>query len=217
MKIFIVLLALATATTLPVKAATSYEAIDCGGGVKGIRVSITDQDFFSAYTSVFQMSDGSRINMPPPPSSNAVPVNSSSPMFRNSLAYIHGLMRMVGIELEEESVIESGDENKDMTFRVCGENVGKIFLLSIIGNFVMFPSDPRSVMSLSFGVGLTSFLDFFEGEFDRVSTQSTTSDAIPSVVIDVYTGKLEMVSSLNVMRSYFLETMLIISILAIAR
>lgn len=78
-------------------------------------------------------------------------------------------------------------ESDMMTFQVCGIDMVKIFMLGIVGNFVT--SDKKD----------------------------EASNGLAKVVIDVYTGRLTLVNSFSVVRSYFLETMLIISILAIAK
>jgi hypothetical protein len=130
--------------------------------------------------------------------------------FRGSLDYMQGLMRAVGVLLEPPppGPVASASEQPEaqnatlpMVFRMCGDSVGRLMLLGVVGNFVTSPSSSSSSSS---GGG-------------AASSQPASSDTMPSVVIDAYTGRLEMVGSLSVMRAYFLETMLIISILAIAR
>jgi hypothetical protein len=81
-------------------------------------------------------------------------------------------------------------ESDMMTFQVCGIDMVKIFMLGIIGNFV------------------TS---------TKKGADEASQNGLAKVVIDVYTGRLTLVNSFSVVRSYFLETMLIISILAVAK
>lgn len=80
-------------------------------------------------------------------------------------------------------------EGEEMQFKICGKDVPRLLLLGIIGNFVTSPAE----------------------------TTGGSSEPLASVVIDVYTGKMTLVHSFNALRSYFLETLLIISILAIAK
>lgn len=49
------------------------------------------------------------------------------------------------------------------------------------------------------------------------ASSSSSGSTLPSVVVDVYTGRLQVVSSFSSLRAYFLETLLIISVVAIAR
>lgn len=69
----------------------------------------------------------------------------------------------------------------------------RIFLLGVVGNFVTSPSDPK------------------------ISSSQSSSEPIASIVMDVYTGRLALVHPFSAIRTYFLETMLIVSILAIAK
>lgn len=78
------------------------------------------------------------------------------------------------------------------TFELCGPRVTQLFLLAVLGNFVSNPSDPAL-------------------------TTQTSSETLATVVIDTYTNKLTLVNSFNIIRSAFLETLLIISIIAIGR
>ena len=64
-------------------------------------------------------------------------------------------------------------------------------MLAVLGNFVSTPADPK------------------------YSSQSASS-TLATVVID-YTGSLVVVHSFATMRTYFLESLLFISIIAIAR
>lgn len=71
-----------------IEAVTLYDSINCTeSGMSGVRVTMSDQDFLTAYTSVFRMSDGSQITM------GIGDVNAT--FFQTSLAYTHGLMKMV--------------------------------------------------------------------------------------------------------------------------
>jgi hypothetical protein len=79
-------------------------------------------------------------------------------------------------------------ESDMMTFQVCGIDMVKIFMLGIVGNFVT-----------------------------STKKDEASQNGLAKVVIDVYTGRLTLVNSFSVVRSYFLETMLIISILAVAK
>lgn len=79
-----------------------------------------------------------------------------------------------------------------VAFRVCGAgNATRLALLAAVGNFV----SPAA---------------------DQLGT-TTGGARLPTVVVDARTGQLDLVGSLSAMRAYFLEAMLVVSILAIAR
>ena len=65
--------------------------------------------------------------------------------------------------------------------------------MGVIGNFVTDPSDPELL------------------------AESHGNKALASIMIDVHTGRLTLVNSFNVLRSYFLETLLIVSVIVIVR
>ncbi len=67
-----------------------------------------------------------------------------------------------------------------------------LLLLAAVGNFVASPSDPN------------------------ISPQSSMR-SMPSVVIDTYTGELVMHTQYDSVRGYFVEALLVISIIVIAR
>ena len=67
-----------------------------------------------------------------------------------------------------------------------------MMLLSVVGNFVSVPGD--------------------------VSTSSQSSlETMPSVAIDAYTGQLVMRTPYDAVRGYFVEALLVLSIIAISR
>ncbi len=67
-----------------------------------------------------------------------------------------------------------------------------ILLLGIVGKFVTNPGDPS------------------------LSAPSTAS-AVPSVVVDTYTGRLVVRMPYDAVRGYFIEALLVISIIVITR
>jgi hypothetical protein len=77
------------------------------------------------------------------------------------------------------------------TVEICGHNMTRILMLAVLGNFVSTPSDPK------YGA-------------------QSSADTLATVVVD-YTGSLVVVHSFATMRTYFLECLLFISIIAIAR
>jgi hypothetical protein len=77
------------------------------------------------------------------------------------------------------------------TVEICGQDMPRILMLAVLGNFVSSPSDPK------------------------YSSQST-EETLATVVVD-YTGSLVVVHSFATMRTYFLESLLFISIIAMAR
>lgn len=72
------------------------------------------------------------------------------------------------------------------------QDVLDLLLLAVVGNFVASPSDPN------------------------ISPQSSMR-SMPSVVIDTYTGELVMHTPYDAVRGYFVEALLVISIIVISR
>lgn len=85
-----------------------------------------------------------------------------------------------------------GEEDNKLSFTICPDDIGNLMFLAVIGNFVTSPLDA-----------------------DMSSTSSMPG--LASVVIDVYTGAITLVAPYNMMRAYFMETLLVISVMAIAR
>jgi hypothetical protein len=112
---------------------------------------------------------------------------SNNPLLQKSFRYIHTLMSDIGIEATHYSANDS-----HVNFRICNHDLVEIILFAVVGNFVTNPDDT----------------DF--------STQSSASN-LASLVIDVYTGQLIVVNSYNAIRSLFLEALLVICIIIIAR
>ncbi len=67
-----------------------------------------------------------------------------------------------------------------------------LLLLAVVGNFVAGPGDPN------------------------MSPQSSMQ-SMPSIVIDTYTGELVMHTPYDAVRGYFVEALLVISIVVISR
>ena len=75
----------------------------------------------------------------------------------------------------------------------------RIALLAVVGNFVSpAPRGPSVAPGSVGGLG-------------------KPGASLPTVVVDVDTGRLQVVSSMSSLRAYFLEAMLVVSVLAIAR
>jgi hypothetical protein len=77
---------------------------------------------------------------------------------------------------------------KGNSVTVCESDLLKVIMLASLGNFVTSPVD-----------------------------EVIGSASIAQVVVDVYTGRLVVVIPYNSLRSYFLETLLVVSVIAIAR
>lgn len=86
-------------------------------------------------------------------------------------------------------VLEDPDDAGMVQLKVSVSSIPESLLLAVIGNFVLSPPAPGPSSAYS----------------------------LPAVVVDVYTGRLQLVSSFSMLRAYFLETLLIISVIAIAR
>ena len=94
------------------------------------------------------------------------------------------------VDVQRRSYAEIGDIVAH-TVEICGHNMTRILMLAVLGNFVSSPTDPK------------------------YGSQSS-ADTLATVVVD-YTGSLVVVHSFATMRTYFLESLLFISIIAIAR
>ena len=101
------------------------------------------------------------------------------------------LMYMVGVYVNETASKNDGDSSQDV-LQICGQDVVDLLLLAVAGNFVSSPGDPN------------------------LSPQSSLR-SMPSVVIDTYTGELVMHTPYDAVRGYFVEALLVISILVISR
>lgn len=77
------------------------------------------------------------------------------------------------------------------TVHICGHDMTRILMLAVLGNFVTNPTDPS------------------------YSSQSA-KESLATVVVD-HTGSLVVINSFTTMRTYFLETLLLVSIITIAR
>jgi hypothetical protein len=100
-------------------------------------------------------------------------------------------MGAIGIDVVPET--SSSSQNDELiSFRVCGEDITRLMFLGIIGNFVSTTGNAELA-------------------------PKSASRTLASVVVDVYTGELVVLHSFGALRTYFLETMLVVSILAIAK
>ena len=104
------------------------------------------------------------------------------------------LLYAVGIYVNKTESTAGND-----VFQICGRDVINIMLLSAVGNFVASPGDSASSSSSQSGSG------------------SSSGRAMPSVVVDAYTGQLVMHTPYNAVRGYFVEALLVISIIVISR
>jgi hypothetical protein len=106
-------------------------------------------------------------------------------------AFHHMKTLMTAIGAENAANRRTSYANVGHTVEICGGNMTHILMLAVLGNFVSSPIDPK------------------------YSSQST-AETFATVVVD-YTGSLVIVHSFATMRTYFLESLLFISIIAIAR
>ena len=109
----------------------------------------------------------------------------------DTVNYMRDMLRNMRVDSEDHSSGTPG-QPRSVVFHLCGDDIMQLFIFGMIGNFVTDPTD------------------------QSLSTQ-VSSESVASVVIDVYTNKLILVNSFNIIRTYFLETLLVISIIAIAR
>jgi hypothetical protein len=160
--------------------AMNSSPIQCAAGVNGVRIHMPVNEFSQAYSATFRMSDGSSI------------VDSADNDMEHMDAAFHHmktLMTAVGARNVNDSEHIYGSIGH--TVDICGENMTRILMLAVVGNFVSSPIDPNY-------------------------SSQTSAETLATVVVD-YTGSLVVVHSFATMRTYFLESLLFISILAIAR
>jgi hypothetical protein len=147
----------------------------CAGNISGIHMQISRTEFSHAYSDIFHMSDGSIV----------IDDGSTRDEKHMDAAFRHMETLMTAVGARKINTT-SGH-----AVEVCGEDMCRILMLAVLGNFVSSPSDPKYASQSS------------------VETMAT-------VVVD-YTGSLVVVHSFATMRTYFLESLLFISIIAIAR
>lgn len=83
-------------------------------------------------------------------------------------------------------------QEDEMTMKVCDKDNLDILLLAVLGKFVTNPGEPSTA-------------------------QSSSANAVPSIVVDTYTGKLAVHMPYDAVRGYFVEALLVISIIVITR
>lgn len=105
-----------------------------------------------------------------------------------SLQYIQDMLYSVGVYVNRSATSSSDGD----ILQICGTDVLNVLLLAAVGNFVASPGDPN------------------------ISPQSSMK-SMPSVVIDAYTGQLVMHTPYDAVRGYFVEALLVISIIVISR
>lgn len=142
---------------------------------RAVTLALDEAEFARVFGLVFQMSDGSSLELAPPESAPDGP----SALLSGTMSHVLSLMRDVGIQ------VSLGGRH----VTVCENDLLKVLMLSSLGNFVNRPQD---------------------AEIGRPGS-------IATVVFDVYTGRLVVVTPYSIMRSYFLETLLIISVIALTR
>lgn len=104
--------------------------------------------------------------------------------------YVRTLMRMAGADVGPTP----GDPGST-SIMICGPDVARLAMLGAMGNLVTSPGDAA-------GSG---------------AAVVPGGQPFATVVVDAYTGKLAFLQPYSSMRTFFLEAMLVISILAIAR
>lgn len=161
------------------------------GGQPGIAIEVTAAEFYASFASIFRLTDGSRISVP-----------AGERM--ESLRYMQYLLRNVHVRVNEAASQEAqsmqggtgsgegGGGGAADVLEVCGSDAIDLLLLAVVGNFVSVPGD--------------------------VATSAQSSlETMPSVAIDAYTGQLVMRTPYDAVRGYFVEALLVLSIIAISR
>lgn len=193
-----IVLAVATGALIGLPAGvlgTTFVSSACvaGGPGSAVDVEFTKREFFTAYASTFRMSDGSAI---------LVPDEGSGGEFADrALSYLTTLMRNIGVNKVEEAIGGEGVTEK-VRLRVCEADVIRLLFMGVLGSFVSSTATDGSAKP---------------SPQDSQSTAS--SEFLSNVVVDVYTGELEFTNPYNVLsyRSFFLETLLVVSVIVIAR
>jgi hypothetical protein len=159
--------------------ATAYRTFEIScGDTDGIGIQMTTSDFTDAYTQTFHMSDGSKI------------VDSAD---SGDMEHMNAAFERMKVMMSAIGAVQDNNQSVavEHTVRICGQNMTRILMLAVLGNFVSSPADPK------------------------YNSQSS-AETLATVVVD-YSGSLVVVHSFATMRTYFLESLLFISIIAMAR
>ena len=92
-----------------------------------------------------------------------------------------------------------------------------LLLLGVVGNFVTNPGESFccSQTALTACEKPSALITLLSG--DPALSASNTASAVPSVVVDTYTGRLVVRMPYDAIRGYFIEALLVISIIVITR
>lgn len=90
------------------------------------------------------------------------------------------------------TVVPGSTAQSAFAIQICDKHVLRNVLLSVVGNFVLSPGDPEA-------------------------SPSSSTQAPPTVVVDPYTWDLMTHVSYSGVRGYFVEALLVVSIVVIAR
>lgn len=109
---------------------------------------------------------------------------------------VQGLLKNVGVFVNNSATqkLNEGGQSGDV-LQICGDDFVKLLLLAAVGNFVA-------------GTGDTQL---------AVGSIASSLESMPSVAIDSYTGQLVMHTPYDAVRGYFVEALLVLSIIAISR
>lgn len=182
----------------------------------GIIVRATTQEFYESFARVFRLSDGSSIRVAD--NRHHASLRYMQDLLYTVGVYVHGahppphnqsshdatlLNQTTGINRPQPPQADDYDVEDDgpfHTLQICGQDMVTLMLLGTVGNFVTGPTDSA----------------YGRVEDPNLSPQSSLK-ALPTVVIDAYTGQLTMHLPYDAVRGYFVEALLIISIIVISR
>jgi len=106
--------------------------------------------------------------------------------------HMRGAFEKMLVHMEAVGVTHEQPAGENYSLAICHEQIPEVLLLSVLGNFVTRPDTAREQLALSY------------------------RGTIATVVVD-RSGDLVVKDSLDAMRSFYLETLLFLSVLAIAR
>ena len=215
-----------TTTTPPGDSAT-------GAKKMGLAIEVTAREFFQDYAQMFHMSDGSAMDP------GAIGSEAGDAFMHSSFAYMQTLLsniyvqtvplvlparrrrgasgaqgeehllaypdrRAVGLASPSSSTPVPEPEDRITTLVVCQDRIVRALLLGVVGNFATNPSDP-DLLSSSASAGAGG------------GGGGGAADSLATIVVDVYSGKLAFINPYNSIRSYFLETLLVLSLIGMAK
>ena len=152
----------------------------CGTGDALLPITIPIDAFAEAYQKTFAMSDGSFVD------------TSRNQHMCEAFKKMLTLMQNIGVHPANATMGLETYQLETYQLNVCQEQLAEIFMLAVLGNFVVTPDEAQKTAELSY------------------------TKSIATVVVNRM-GDLTIVNSFDAMRTFYLESLLFVSIVAVAR